>query len=64
MGTLEPSDQVSGIHPESKTMLNKEKNADNYRGITVLSCFGKLFTCILNNRLNSYLENYNVLCEE
>ena len=39
-------------------------NADNYRGITVLSCFGKLFTCILNNRLNSYLENYNVLCEE
>jgi hypothetical protein len=23
-----------------------------------------LFTCILNNRLNSYLENYNVLCEK
>ena len=39
-------------------------NADNYRGITVLICFGKLFTCILNNRLNSYLENYNVLCEK
>jgi hypothetical protein len=39
-------------------------NADNYRGISVLSCFGKLFTCILNNRLNSYLGNYNVLCEE
>jgi hypothetical protein len=39
-------------------------NADNYRGITVLICFGKLFTCILNNRLNSYLGNYNVLCEE
>ena len=39
-------------------------SADNYRGITVLSCFGKLLTCVLNNRLNCYLENYNVLCEE
>jgi hypothetical protein len=24
MGTMEPSDQDSGIHPESKTILNKE----------------------------------------
>ncbi|XP_071139805.1 uncharacterized protein [Mytilus edulis] len=39
-------------------------NPDNYRGITVLSCFGKLFTCVLNNRLNCYLDNFNVLCEE
>ena len=37
---------------------------DNYRGITILSCFGKLFTAILNNRLNNYLESMNLLCEE
>ena len=37
---------------------------DNYRGITILSCFGKLFTSLLNKRLNSFLENYNILCEE
>lgn len=37
---------------------------DNYRGITILSCYGKLFTTVLNNRLNCYLENMNVLCEE
>lgn len=37
---------------------------DNYRGITILSCFGKLFTAVLNNRLNKYLENMNILCEE
>ena len=37
---------------------------DNYRGITILSCFGKLFTTVLNNRLNCYLENYNILWEE
>ena len=36
---------------------------DNYRGITILSCFGKLFTAILNNRLNNYLESMNLLCE-
>ena len=27
-------------------------NPDNYRGITILSCFGKLFTAALNHRLN------------
>ena len=37
---------------------------DNYRGITILSCFGKLFTTILNNRLNSYLYNMSILFEE
>jgi hypothetical protein len=40
------------------------KNPDNYRGITILSCFGKLFTCILNNRLFNYLESLGLLCEE
>lgn len=29
-----------------------------------MSCFGKLFTTVLNNRLHCYLENYNALCEE
>jgi hypothetical protein len=37
---------------------------DNYRGITILSCYGKLLTAVFNNRLNCYLEDMNVLCEE
>ena len=37
---------------------------DNYRGITILSCFGKLFTALLNQRLNSYLESTGLLIEE
>lgn len=30
---------------------------ENYRPITILSCLGKLFTAILNNRLTDYLES-------
>lgn len=43
---------------------DKTKNPDDYRGITILICFGKLFTCILNNRLFDYLESLGLLCEE
>ena len=38
-------------------------NPDNYRGITLLSCFGKLFTSVLNNRLYRFLEKNNLLTE-
>ena len=29
----------------------------NYRGITLLSCFGKLFTSVINNSLTLYIES-------
>ena len=38
-------------------------NAENYRPITVLSCLGKLFTSILNNRLTKFLEIHQALNE-
>ena len=46
--------------------LHKKGNPDdatNYRGITLLSCVGKLFTRILNNRLQNWAEKYNVYVE-
>ena len=32
---------------------------ENYRPITILSCLGKLFTLILNNRLKYFTEKYD-----
>ena len=39
-------------------------NSDNYRGITLLSCIGKLFTSILNDRITKFLEENELLGEE
>ena len=38
-------------------------NVENYRGVTLLSCFGKLFTRVINNRLTAWAEEYNVYIE-
>ena len=46
-------------------VFKKGNNTDtnNYRGITVLSCIGKLFTRLLNDRLNKWAESESVLTE-
>ena len=62
----------SGNYPEDRsfgfmTPIHKKGNKtdpENYRGITVLSCLGKLFNSILNNRLIKYLEDNNILKDE
>lgn len=38
-------------------------NPENYRPITILSCLGKLFTSVLNQRLNSFLD-FNIILSE
>ena len=37
---------------------------NNYRGITLSSCLGKLFCHVLNARISKYLENNNLLARE
>ena len=39
----------------------REEDPSNYRGITITSCLGKLFSIILNNRLTTFLDNENVM---
>ena len=62
----------SGIIPSSWCLgiivpIYKKKgdinDVDNYRGITLLSCIGKLFTMVLNARLCNFLEDNNLLNE-
>jgi len=38
-------------------------NENNYRGITLLSTIGKLFSPVLNNRPNSWADKYSVYIE-
>ena len=35
----------------------------NYRGITIMSCLSKLFNSVLNNRLDDYLSENNIISE-
>lgn len=61
-----------GVIPESWSVgvikpIYKKKGdptmPENYRPITILSCLGKLFTLIINNRLKIFAEKYNVIEE-
>ena len=54
----------TGIILPLYTNKGSHDDPNNYRGITLLSCLGKLFTNITNNRLAQYLEDGNILGEE
>ena len=57
-----PNDWSEGyIIPLHKKGSRSE--AENYRGITLLSSLGKLFTRVINNRLTDWSEKYYVLIE-
>ena len=63
----------TGVIPEDWTIgvilpLFKNKGCPeepgNYRGITLLSCLGKLFTAILNGRINKFMNENGLLGNE
>lgn len=61
-GTIPETWLTGNIIPFYKNKGEKN-DPQNYRPITILSCFGKLFTSILNERLGNFLENFLLLNE-
>ena len=59
---LFPEEWAEGVIVPIHKSGNKNL-VDNYRGITLLSVLGKLFTRILNNRLTEWGQRYNVYIE-
>jgi exonuclease III len=61
----------SGYFPEQWTQgiiipLHKKgsvNDVNNYRGITLVSCFSKLFTTIINKRIECFCENNNTISD-
>ena len=62
-GTFPTEWNIGVIKPIYKQKGDKKSPA-NYRGITLTSCLGKLFTSILQNRLNRFIEKHDVLNPE
>ena len=58
-----PDEWSKGIISPIYKSKGDKANPDNYRGITILSCFGIFFTAVLNKRLNKYLDDMNWLCQ-
>ena len=59
-----PTDWCIGLIKPLYKKKGSIDDPDNYRGITLLSCIGKLFTACLNERLSSYLESAGIMGEE
>ena len=61
-GVIPESWLVGIIKPIYKNKGNT-KDPKNYRPITILSCLGKLFTSILNNRLTEFSDEFEIIKE-
>ena len=58
-----PGVWIAGITKPIYKNKGDKKNPDNYRDITLFSCLGKLFTAVLNKRLNYYADRITLLTE-
>ena len=54
---------ISFISPIYKNKGPKS-DPDNYRGISLISCLGKLFSALINERLTKFIDTNNIIGEE
>ncbi len=59
-----PDDWCVGVIQPLYKQRGSINDPDNYRGITLLSCVGKLFTSCLNQRMSGYIEATGTLGSE
>ena len=62
-GIIPSSWCISFISPIYKNKGSKS-DPDNYRGISLISCLGKLFTAVINERLTKFVELNKIIGEE
>jgi len=58
-----PKEWIIGMIVPIYKMKGDIQDPSNYRGITLLSCMGKLFTSVLNKRITNFCETNEILHE-
>ena len=58
-----PSEWMVGVVVPLYKNKGDINDCNNYRGITLLSCVGKLFTSVLNERLKEFSDFHNIIGE-
>lgn len=56
-----PQTWTSGIIKPIYKNRGSSTDPENYRPIRLLSCMGKLFTAVLNTRLQKYIDNCEIM---
>ena len=59
-----PNDLTIGIIKPLFKNKGDVSSPENYRGITLLSCLGKMFTAVINKRLTKFLDQRQFIGEE
>ena len=62
-GIIPSSWNISFISPIYKNKGSRS-DPDNYRGISLISCLGKPFTAVINERLTQFVETNKIIGEE